>query len=306
MDLILLVMTLVVGFAIAPIASASPVTIAVTGQSNARGYAAPFPCTTIDADPDCASIPPGTRIIRNGAELSEFDARFSGVEVALSECLVSLGYQPTIVIRAINGILLSSLVTGQIPALVSDLEALDSPPATVVLIHGEADARTWGNAVNYWGRVGGPAYDDGTFSGHPDPTTGEWSRPVDISLLGQLRRNWPNLPIIVTAIRTRDGRDLGAFHLGDEVNGAGAATYPYHDLVRAAQSWGCAHEPGCMLVETETYETSVGSDLHYSSAGFWALGWDLCAVVDRWALQSFPPAPEPVCPDGVPTYEGAQ
>lgn len=268
-------------------ASAYAQNIGIIGQSNALGYADPYPCTLAPSDPTCDDVPAGAVYVRNGVVQSNYTDNYSGVEVGLIECLVTLGWSPNVYVEATNSAAIAAMMATNTPNLISDFNGAALIPDVLLYIHGEQDAKNWANSQNYEARLFGPAYDPGGSLGHTDPATTLWVQPFDKSVIGQLRAAFPGLPVVITELRTRDNIDLAGGSLGDVVSAGGAYTTPYHQIVRAAQHHGCASTAGCLLVETEKYATSAVSDLHYSSDGFYDLGWDLCTVVDQWAMQSF-------------------
>ena len=243
---------MIAAMAMGPRAMGQDVNIGILGQSNAKGYAPPLNGTTIAH---------GTYTL-NGDQQTTYHNLRAGIEQSLAECLSLYGYTPHVFTRAANGILLSTVANVYTPNLISD-GAMDA----VILIHGENDA-TNGNpgvALDYDHRLVGPWYDGGQFG-----------CTQDTSVLGQLRSAMPDVPMVVTELRTTGEEDWLA---GDPGNG----NYEHHQTVRAKQHNACVSTPNCYLLQTERFPTSDG--LHYSSQGMWDLGWSSCELIVQRVLQ---------------------
>lgn len=274
------------------IALAQQILLGGLGQSNMLGYDDPYPCVLAPADPTCNDIPQGATYRRNGVVQTEFVDNFSGVEVGLLTCLVDLGYEPTFDVRAINGMAIRSMNTGQVPLLLQDFAAdvgAGKPaPSAVIVIHGEQDSRTWSTASIYDKRLFGPAYETTGPRGYFSSTQNGWVVPKDESTFGQIREIYPLLPFIVTELRTRDNMDLAFGNIAD-------GGYLHQGLVRDSQAKCEGDVSACFFLETGpqypislALDGSVITDLHYKAEGFWLLGWDLCVLVDTWLMQSYP------------------
>ncbi len=224
------------------LAHAEEVVVDLLGQSNALGYAVPFGGTV---------IPANVTYVRNGVLRTTYDPTKSGIEVGLGACLVSLGYEPTIVVQATNGMAAAAMRDTRTPSLIADAGAWGAPDA-VVIIHGEQDSAALGTARDWDKKVFGPEYQ-----------SGYGITAVDTSVAGQLRRAFgEDLPLVVTELRLP----------------APSVAYPFPNVTRARQHVGCAEDRRCWLLQTQTVQ-QANDQVHYSSQGFWDLGWDTCELI---------------------------
>lgn len=217
----------------------TPVTIDVWGQSNALGYSTPLNGT---------ALPAAARLVVNGTQVFAYNSTKAGIETGLVPCLIGLGYDPTISVRAVNGRAMAALRDNQVPLMITDA-ATWGTPAAAVLIHGEQDAAALGTARDYGHKLFGPEFE-----------AGPGVLAVDTSAMGRLRTAFgPRFPLVITELR------LDA-----------QTAYPFADLSRASQHIGCALDVECTMVRTAAFPLSTGG-VHYGPQGFYDLGLAVCA-----------------------------
>ncbi len=202
----------------APAAPLIPITVLLFGQSNMSGITGPCPYSLQNEHIE-ATVYDGTFTagVANplGAPLTEY-ARLVGPECFLVDELLNLGYDPTIIIRAVAGSNVDTSRNILVPALAADVLALNLQPDAIFSWQGEADARTESLAYVYDDRLVGPY----------GPTGKE-------SVMGQIRELFAaDLPWYVAALRVRE----------DDYA-------PYHHIVRSAHYVAGTH-PNVCTVET--------------------------------------------------------
>jgi Carbohydrate esterase, sialic acid-specific acetylesterase len=199
--------------------------VAIIGQSNAVGRAAAL-----------TPAHPAVVLVENGAQLAAHPPR-TGLQPGLSDRLSM--WEPPVLVTEAEGGKGIAWVIDSVDRLAGSLERLELAPDVVVVVHGERDARSAGEASAYAGQLA--------------------------ALMGRLRDSWPGVLIYIVEVRYEASEDVLGLVSGDQVVRRNL------QVVRAAQHAVCAADRRCRLIQSDAYELADAS--HYSSRGYYELGW---------------------------------
>jgi hypothetical protein len=201
--------------------------VAILGQSNALGV---MPSLV-------PSIPHGALVVTNGVTLEQHAER-TGIQAGLVERLARWSDSPVVVTEALGGRGIGWVIES-VGRLSVTLDDLGLAPDVAVIIHGERDARTPGEADAYEARLG--------------------------ILLQTIRARWPGVLVYIAEVRYDAAEDPLTLAVGDQ------RTRRTLQTVRAAQHAVCARDRRCRLIQTDGYELADAA--HYSAVGYYDLGW---------------------------------